>query len=114
LTLSALGLYGTLAQRVSERSRELGVRLALGASPGQVARLVIAQGAALVGGGVALGIAIVWVGVPLIRDSLFGVAATDAGTYATIAGVLALTTAMATLWPSRTASRMDPVKVLKD
>ena len=114
LTLAALGLYGTLAQRVADRSRELGVRLALGARPGQVFGLVMREGATLVGTGVGLGVLVVWLGVPLIRDSLFGVAPTDFRTYCVIASVLACTTAIATIWPSRTASRTDPIAVLKD
>ena len=113
LALSALGLYGTLAQRVADRSREIGVRLALGARPGQVFRLVMVEGAAVVTAGIALGAVIVTVGVPLIRDSLFGVSPTDAWTYVAITVLLALTTIVATVVPSRAAARTDPVKVLK-
>lgn len=113
LTLSALGLYGTLAQRVADRSRELGVRLALGATSPQVFRLVMTEGVTLVAAGVALGTGLVAAGVPLIRGSLFGVPATDVITYVGILGVLAVTTLLATFLPSRAAARTDPLQILK-
>ena len=113
LTLSALGLYGTLAQRVAERTREIGVRLALGALPRQVFRLVMIEGATLVAAGMAIGAIVVIVGVPLIRESLFGVSPADAWTYVVIAALLAVTTVLATLVPSSAAARTDPVRAIK-
>jgi predicted permease len=113
LTLSALGVYGTLAQRVAERRREIGVRLALGARPGQVFRAVMGEGAALVTAGAASGALVVIVGVPLIRESLFGISPADAWTYVVIALLLAVTTILATLVPSTSAARTDPVRAIK-
>ena len=113
LTLCALGLYGTLAQRVADRSRDLGVRLALGAKPSQIRRLVMREGATLVVIGMGLGAIIVGAGVPLIRESLFGVAPQDPATYLAIVAVLVATTVVATFVPSRAAARTDPVRVLK-
>lgn len=113
LTLSALGVYGTLAQRVAERRREIGVRLALGARPGQVFRVVMIEGAALVAAGTALGALVVFVGVPLIRESLFGISPADAWTYVAIALLLTLTTVLATIVPSAAAARTDPVRAMR-
>jgi putative ABC transport system permease protein len=113
LLLAAMGLYGTLAQRVAERSREIGVRLALGALPSHVFRLVMAEGAWLVAAGVGAGAGIVWLGVPLIRQSLFGVTAGDAWTYVAIALVLGAVTILAGAVPSRLAARTNPVTAIR-
>jgi ABC-type antimicrobial peptide transport system permease subunit len=113
LILSALGLYGVLTQRVAERTREIGVRLALGARPSQVFGLVMGEGVALVAVGVTLGFGLVVAGVPLIDEFVFGVSVSDAVTYLTIVLVLAVTTLVATALPSRAAARTDPVTVIK-
>jgi putative ABC transport system permease protein len=113
LLLAAMGLYGTLAQRVSERTREIGVRLALGALPSQVFRLVMTEGVWLVGSGVAIGAGVVWIGVPLIKQSLFGVSAGDGWTYAGIAVVLGSVTILASALPSRLAARTNPVTAIR-
>jgi putative ABC transport system permease protein len=113
LLLAAMGLYGTLAQGVADRSREMGVRLALGATPSQLFRLVMSEGAGLVAIGVGLGAVAFWLGVPLIRESLFGVTAGDAWTYVAIAAVLGAATLAASAMPSRLASRTDPVLAIR-
>ena len=81
--------------------------------PGQVFRVVMAEGAALVAAGTAIGAIVVVVGVPLIRESLFGVSPADAWTYAAIAILLAVTTIAATIVPSTAAARTDPVRAIR-
>jgi ABC-type antimicrobial peptide transport system permease subunit len=85
----------------------------MGARPGQVFGLVMREGAALVAAGVVIGLALVAAGIPLVRDSLFGVGAADPVTYVLITGVLALTAIVATVVPSRAASRTDAVRALR-
>jgi predicted permease len=114
LGLVALGIYGALAQRVAERRREIGVRVALGASPSQIGGLVAREAGALVAAGAGLGLLLMNVALPYVRGSLFGVSPTDAWTYVGLAIVLALTTASAAALPSRAAARTDPVRVLKN
>jgi len=113
LVLAALGVYGNLAQRVAQRRQELGVRLALGAPPARIVRLVLAEAAALVGIGLVLGIVIALLGTPLVRDALFGVAVTDAWTWTGIVVVLALTGVLAAAGPALAAARTDPLRAVK-
>ena len=114
LVLAAMGLYGTLAQRVGERAREIGVRLALGAVPSQVFRLVMTEGVWLVALGAGVGAVAVWLSVPLIRESLFGVTPADRWTYAAIVTLLAAVTILASWIPARAAAQTDPVRTLRD
>jgi len=113
LVLAALGVYGTLAQRVAQRRQELGVRLALGAVPSRIVRLVLAEAAGLVAIGLALGISAAALGTPLLRDALFGIAVTDAWTWAGIVGVLGITAIAAAAGPALAAARTDPLQAVK-
>jgi putative ABC transport system permease protein len=114
LILSTLGMYGVLAQRVVARRREIGVRLALGARPRQVVRLVVTEGAAVALVGVVLGAGGAVLAAPLIRDALFGVTAADVGTYGVIVLLLAGATLLASTVPALTASRTDPARTLRE
>ena len=113
LLLAMLGVYGMLAQRVASRSREIGVRLALGAVPRQVFRLVVGEATSLVATGLLLGGAVVLLGSPLIESALFGVTASDAPTFLASVTMLALAALLASLVPAMTASRTDPVRTLR-
>jgi predicted permease len=113
LLLALQGVYGILAFLVEQRRRELGVRMALGASSGDVLRLVVGNGLRLVGGGLAIGAALAWLSRPLIASLLFGVSATDTLTYAATALALALAGALASALPARRAGRVDPMTVLR-
>ena len=114
LVLAALGVYGMLAQGVAARRRELGVRLALGAVPRQVFRLVVTEGARLVAAGLVIGAVAAALAAPLLRDALFGVTAFDLPTYAAIIVVLAGTACLAGAVPAISAARTDPVRILRD
>jgi putative ABC transport system permease protein len=114
LVLASIGIYGVMSYSVTQRSRELGVRIALGADRGAVLRLVLRQGMklALLGIGIGLGAALVL--TRLIESQLYGVAATDPATFALMAAVLATTALLANLIPAVRAMRMDPAVVLRE
>jgi putative ABC transport system permease protein len=114
LVLASIGIYGVMSYSVTQRSRELGVRIALGADRGDVLRLVLRQGMglALVGIGIGLGAALAL--TRLIESQLYGVAATDPTTFVLVAGLLATTALLANLIPAIRAMRMDPAVVLRD
>jgi predicted permease len=114
LLLATIGLYGVLAFAVGQRRREIGVRLALGASPSEVARLVVAQGVAVAAGGVALGALGALGVVRVVRSQLFGVAATDLVTLAAAAGALVVVTVVASWIPARRAAAVAPAVALRN
>jgi putative ABC transport system permease protein len=111
--LAAIGVYGLLAWTVSDRRRELAIRLALGAQPGALARLVTAQGLALAGMGVVLGLAAAQLARGLLREVLFETRSTDLLALTTAAGVLVLAAAAACLAPALRATRVSPVEGMK-
>jgi putative ABC transport system permease protein len=114
LLLAGLGIYGVLAYSVSQRSRELGVRLALGAAPTALFRLVVAQGMRPVASGAIVGI-VASAGVTRVMQSLlFNVRTLDLSAYAAGALALTLIAAAACALPAARASRVDPVIVLRD
>jgi len=113
LVLGALGIYGVLAFLVSRRQREIGVRIALGARPGTVQRMVVARGLVLAGVGVTLGLGGALVLTRYLQSVLFGVAPTDALTLAgSVAGLVGVAL-MASWIPARKAARVDPVAALR-
>jgi putative ABC transport system permease protein len=113
LVLAALGLYGLLAYSVSRRTREIGVRVALGAQAADVRRLVLGEGLTLVAAGIAIGLAAAWVASRALDSLLFGVTAADPLTYALGPLVLAAVAAAASLLPARRATRVDPAVALR-
>jgi putative ABC transport system permease protein len=113
LLLSAVGLYGVVAYGVRERTRELGIRLALGARPADVRRLVLRQGFTIMGVGLAIGTAATLAFAQFVRSTLFGVRTIDPLTLAVVYGVL-VTTALAALYvPARWASAVEPAQTLR-
>ena len=114
LFLSALGIYGVLAYDVSQRTREIGVRSAIGASRGQIAGLILRQGLWKGGIGVVLGL----IGAALLSRSmttlLFNVQPTDPAVYAAVSFVLIAVALLASYLPARRASRIDPLIALRD
>jgi predicted permease len=113
LTLGALGIYGVLAYAVSQRRQEIGVRVALGASPRSVLQLVVGQGMALAAAGVVLGLIGAFVLTRLMAAVLFEVRATDPVTFATVVVVLLGAALVASWLPARRALRIDPVQALR-
>jgi putative ABC transport system permease protein len=114
LVLASIGIYGVMSYSVTQRSRELGVRIALGADRGDVLRLVLRQGMGLALLGIGIGLAAALALTRLIESQLYGVAATDPLTFALVAGVLATTALVANLIPALRAMRMDPAVVLRE
>jgi putative ABC transport system permease protein len=113
LVLAALGLYGVVAYSVSQRTTELGVRVALGAQTGDIVRLVVMHAARLAAVGLAIGIAITLAMSPIIGRFLFGVTATDPITLGTASLVLLAATLLATLVPVLRAVKVDPATALR-
>jgi ABC-type antimicrobial peptide transport system permease subunit len=111
--LAAMGLYAVLAYSVARRRREIGVRMALGAAPADVRRLVVAEGMALTAAGLFLGLAGAAAGARLLRSLLFGVTASDPATLVTVSLLLALVATCACLIPARRASEVDPAVALR-
>ncbi len=113
LALGAVGVYGVMAHLVVQRTREIGIRIALGALPGEILRLVLSQGAWLAGIGIAAGLAGALAATRLLSSLLFGVEPTDPATFAATATALAVVAALASLLPALRAVRTDPVDALR-
>jgi len=113
LGLAAIGVYGVMSLIVSERTREVGVRLALGAQPTELLRMIVGQAAKLAGVGVAIGIAAAALITPLMDSQLYGVRAFDPATFVVVPLMLLATAALAALVPARKAMRVDPLTALR-
>ena len=113
LVLASVGLYGVMSYTVTQRSRELGVRLALGAGTNDVLGLVLRQGVNLALVGVVVGLSAAFLLTRVMNSMLFGVGATDPITFVTIPLVLMAVAALATYLPARRATRTDPIVALR-
>jgi len=113
LTLAIVGLYGVMSYSVSQRTREIGVRMALGARRIDVVRLILGQGLRLTLTGMAIGVlcsvALTWV----LRSVLYGISATDPVSFLAVAIVLTMVAAIASYVPARWATRVDPIRALR-
>jgi predicted permease len=113
LVLSVVGLYGVIAYSVSQRTREIGVRMALGAQRSSVYQLVLGEAGRLIGVGVVVGLAASVGAAMLMRNLLFGVQAWDAGTLIGVAVVLAVSAMLASYFPARRAASVNPTEALR-
>ena len=111
--MAAIGLYGVLAYTVTQRTREIGIRTALGARRPDVIGLVLQRGMKLAGLGILIGLAGAFVLTNCIRSLLFGVAPTDPLTFAVIPVLLAAVALLACWLPARRAARVDPMEALR-
>jgi putative ABC transport system permease protein len=113
LLLAAIGLYGVLAFSAAQRTRELGIRLALGAVPRDVARLIVGEGLRIVGVGMVIGLALALLATRALTPFLFGVSPVDPITFVAIAATLFATALVASYLPARRAATVDPVVSLR-
>ena len=111
--LGTVGQYGVLSYIVAERTREIGVRMALGAEARRVQGMVVGQGARVLLVGVVIGLAVAAASTRALRSLLFGVGALDLPTFAAVAGGMVLVGLVAAYLPARRASRVDPVESLR-
>jgi predicted permease len=111
--LAAVGLYGLLAQSVAERTREFGIRMAIGSGRAHIFTLVIRQAVWIGALGTALGIVLAFLGSRLVEAQLYGLTRLDPAVYLLAAASLAVVVLLAGLWPARTATRIEPVEALR-
>jgi ABC-type antimicrobial peptide transport system permease subunit len=114
LSLAAVGIYGVIAYGTKQRTHEIGIRLALGAEPRDVLRLVLGKGLKMTCIGIAIGAAAALAVTRLMNSLLFGVSATDPLTFIGVTGLLAMVALLACYVPARSAMRVDPVVALRD
>ena len=113
LILASLGLYGVLAYAVTQRTHEIGIRMALGAARKEVLRLVVGEGLRLAGTGVAIGLLLSLGLTQVIRRFLYGVTPTDFVTFILVAGIMSVVAVAASLLPARRAATVDPMVSLR-
>jgi putative ABC transport system permease protein len=111
--LAGLGLYGLIAYTVAQQTREIGIRMALGAQPQDVLRMVLVQGGRMALGGIAVGLIASLALIRVISNLLFGVTATDPMTYAGVSALLLGIALVACYLPARRAMRVDPIVALR-
>ena len=112
LVLGVIGIYGVIAYVVAQRSREIGIRLALGAAPAELMRMFVGQGLVLTAVGAAVGLVTAIALTQWMSSLLFGVERLDVPTYAAVLGVLGIAAALASYLPARRAAAVDPVETL--
>ena len=113
LVLGAVGIYGVIAYIAAQRTREIGIRMALGARPADVLRMVLAQGLALTGAGIAFGIVGAWGATRVVRALLYETSPTDSFTFAAVVALLGAAALLACWVPARRAMRADPIAALR-
>jgi putative ABC transport system permease protein len=114
LVLAMIGIYGVMSYSVSRRTREIGLRMALGAGRGEVLRMVARRGVSLVTLGMLLGTAAALALTRMMATLIYGVSSTDPLTFAGAVGLLAVVAAIACLLPAFRATRIDPMVALRD
>jgi len=113
LILAVIGVYGVLSYSVNQQTREIGIRMAMGAQPGRVLQLVVGQGMRLAGAGLILGLIVAFAAMRVLGSLLFGVSSHDPLTFGAVSLVLALAAALACYIPARRATKVDPIIALR-
>ncbi|MGA7784169.1 MAG: ABC transporter permease, partial [Candidatus Acidiferrales bacterium] len=114
MLLSSIGIYGLLAYMVGQRSREIGIRIALGAQPPDILRLILGKGLLLACAGIVVGLVLAAAAAPMIASLLYGVHPFDVSVFATVPLVLLIVAFLATYIPARRATMVDPIIALRD
>ena len=113
LLLASIGIYGVVSYSVSQQTHFIGVRMALGASPIDILKMVMKQGIFLALLGVGIGVGASLGAMRLLKDLLFGVTATDLSTFAIVSGTLFVVAMLACFLPARRATKVDPLVALR-
>jgi putative ABC transport system permease protein len=113
LILAAIGIYGVMSFAVAQRTHEIGLRMALGAAPGQVLEMVLREGMLLACGGLLLGLAGAYAVGRTMKSVLYGISAIDPLAIGAVAAILVLSAALACYLPARRATRVDPLVALR-
>jgi ABC-type antimicrobial peptide transport system permease subunit len=114
LLLASIGIYGLLAYMVGQRSRELGVRMALGARPSDILQLILGKGMALSGVGIVVGLSLAASAAPMIAALLYGVHPIDATVFVAVPLLLLVVALLASYVPARRAANLDPMIALRE
>ena len=113
LLLAAAGLYGVASYLVTQRTRDIGVRMALGATPGDISRQVVSEAGRWIAAGAVLGCALAWAGTRAIEAQLYGVGSNDPLSWIAALGALCAALLLAVLRPAVRAARVDPMEALR-
>jgi hypothetical protein len=113
VVLAAIGIYGLMSYWVSQRTYEIGLRVAMGASRGQIARMIYGQGLSVASYGIVAGLAAAWLATRFLASLLFGVAPTDAATFVSAAALITGVACLAVSLPAWRATRIDPIRALR-
>lgn len=113
LLLAAVGIFGVISYSVAQRTREIGLRMALGADPARILRMTVGRAVALGGAGVVVGTLAALAGTRLLDGLLYGVGSSDPATFAAVAAILMAVATLASYLPARRATRVDPMTALR-
>jgi len=113
LVLAAIGIYGVVSYQVVQRTREIGIRMALGAQPGQVRSLIVRNSMRIVGLGLIVGVLATPLLTRALQTLLFGISPTDPGTFVIVLLVFSVVAMLASLIPANRATRVDPMRALR-
>jgi putative ABC transport system permease protein len=113
LTLAIIGVYGVMSQSVAQQTHDIGVRMAIGASPGNIAGMIVKRGSRLLLAGIALGLTGGLFAARLLSRQIWNVSPFDPITFSGVSVILLLAGLLACLWPARRAARIDPMEALR-
>jgi predicted permease len=114
LTLAVIGVFGVMASSVAQQTHEIGVRMALGASPGRISRMVIRRGAWLLSLGIVVGLVASFLSARLLSRQIWNVSPFDPITFGAVSLILLIAGLQACIWPARRAARVDPIRALRE
>jgi ABC-type antimicrobial peptide transport system permease subunit len=114
LLLASIGIYGLLAYMVGQRLQEIGIRMAMGAQPSHILKMILTQGVKLAGAGILVGMIFAGFAAPLISSMLYGVRPVDPAVFVTVPLVLVIVALLASYIPARRATKVDPIIALRN